>query len=352
MKPLEIFLIACLVLLGVTGCLGAFTEAGVGLWITVETVVLISAGLAYMTFGAPPGKTLAVAQAAYREAIRQPLFWFLLLLFGFFMWLSIYIPYFTLEKTEDLKLMAELSLEAILLPCLILAVFTSSISVSEEIEGRTAITLLSKPVSRRQFLLGKFFGILLAPLFLAVVLTLVMGACVNYKIVKDDLKSESNFNRPGEPAEIATMRDTLSFLPDAVVYSLSNVLLVFAEVHAVAPQIVLSSCQVMILTAVAVALATRLPMVVNLVVCLTVFFMGRLTSLLLAQKENELVYFVAQVFAVLLPGLNYYDIGPAMVSEIEVPWVEYVAPAVLHGVMYSTIMMLLGLILFEDRDVA
>ena len=35
-------------------------------------------------------------------------------------------------------------------------------SISEEIEGRTAVTLMSKPVSRRQFLLGKYLGILLA----------------------------------------------------------------------------------------------------------------------------------------------------------------------------------------------
>ena len=43
--------------------------------------------------------------------------------------------------------------------------------MSEEIEGRTAVTLMSKPISRRQFLLGKFAGILLA----AQVLTVTLG---------------------------------------------------------------------------------------------------------------------------------------------------------------------------------
>ena len=33
-------------------------------------------------------------------------------------------------------------------------VLVAAVSISEEIEGRTAVTLMSKPVSRRQFLLG------------------------------------------------------------------------------------------------------------------------------------------------------------------------------------------------------
>ena len=34
-----------------------------------------------------------------------------------------------------------------------------SLAVAEEIEGKTAITLLSKPINRRQFIVGKFLGI-------------------------------------------------------------------------------------------------------------------------------------------------------------------------------------------------
>jgi len=47
---------------------------------------------------------------------------------------------------------------------------TVCISINEEIEGRTAVTLMSKPVSRRQFLMGKFVGILTACQFAPVLL--------------------------------------------------------------------------------------------------------------------------------------------------------------------------------------
>ncbi len=42
----------------------------------------------------------------------------------------------------------------------ILAVWTASVSISEEVEGRTALTLLSKPISRWKLVVGKFLGVI------------------------------------------------------------------------------------------------------------------------------------------------------------------------------------------------
>src|SRR4051794_30479040 len=140
--------------------------------VTLLVIVLLLAGLIYMAVGSIPTKMMAVAQAAYKESIRQPLFWFLLIFMIFLMGASILIPYFTLG--EDLKMLKELQLSGILLPPLILTFFTAAISVSEEIEGRTAVTLLSKPVARRDFLLGKYLGILAAALLMIILLTIFM----------------------------------------------------------------------------------------------------------------------------------------------------------------------------------
>jgi hypothetical protein len=40
------------------------------------------------------------------------------------------------------------------------------------------------------------------------------------------------------------------------------------------------------------------------------------------------------------------------VGEVEVPWFGYVLPAFLHGLIYTSIALVFGLILFEDRDLA
>lgn len=315
-----------------------------GLWMTVVILVVLLAGMIYLTVGTLPGKMMAIAQAAYREAVRQPLFWFLLAFSALFMFLAVFLQYFTFG--EDLKVMKDLELDAILVATLILTVFSASISISEELEGRTAITLLSKPISRRQFLLGKFTGILLAAMLMALLLSLLMGWTIHFKIDLDKL------DRPPDPIEIGQMQDALSFLPTVIVNSVRYVLRVIAQIQAIAPALVLSFCQVMILTSIAVALATRLPMVLNLVVCGAAFVIGRLTHVLVAQAQSKLIEFVGNVFAILLPGLNYYDVGPAIVSDVTVPWIEYVLPAAVHAVIYTVIALLFGLILFEDRDLA
>src|SRR6202011_1612785 len=80
---------------------------------------------------------------------------------------------------EDFIMMQELGYDTVMLLPLLLGVIAASMSISEEIEGRTAITLMSKPVSRRQFLLGKFFGILLATM----VLTVLLGWFFNWVLL-------------------------------------------------------------------------------------------------------------------------------------------------------------------------
>jgi ABC-type Na+ efflux pump permease subunit len=317
------------------------------LWVTIGVVLVVLAGLIYLTKWPVPGKLLAVAQASYRETIRQPLFLLLLVLSLFFMLAQVWIPYFTLG--EDMKLMKNLQLDAIMLPMLLLSVFTAAISISEEIEGRTATTLLSKPVSRRQFLLGKFLGIYLAALLMGMVLTVFMGWTINYKYYYD-----SGFvERPADPAEIVAAERILDFLPGGVMDAARYVLRVCHEMRVMMPGVVMIFCQVLILTAIAVALATRLPMLVNLVVCLTMFILGRLAHVLKESSQgNRLVEFVAGVLQTVLPGFNYYDVGAPLASDVYVPWVEYVFPAAMHAFIYATIALLFGLILFEDRDLA
>jgi ABC-type Na+ efflux pump permease subunit len=320
-----------------------------GLWVVIGLTLALLAGLIYLPMARLPGKTLAVAQAAYRETIRQPLFWFLLAFSAFFMLLLVFLQYFTFG--EDIKMMKELDLNSILLPTLLLTIFTASITISEEIEGRTAITLMSKPVSRRHYLLGKFFGILAAALLMTVVLSIFMGWVITLKYDWDpQVERPQNYQMPQEIEQFA---NGMSFLPVWAIQAGAYVLQIFAELQVMAPGVVLNFCQVMILTAVAVALATRLPMVVNLVICLVVFFMGRLTHVLESQAgDNALVKFVAQVFGTIFPGLNFFEVGVPLASDVTVPWGDYVLQAGLHGIIYATIALLFGLILFEDRDLA
>src|SRR5947209_18316225 len=119
----------------------------------------------------PRGGTVALA--AFREGYRQPMFWLLTVAVTVLLIVSMCIPYFTFG--DDFKMYKQLGLDMVMLATVLFCVLAASMSISEEIEGRTAVTLMSKPVTRRQFLLGKFVGILLA----GVLMTLLLGWVFN-----------------------------------------------------------------------------------------------------------------------------------------------------------------------------
>jgi hypothetical protein len=231
-------------------------------------------------------------------------------------------------------------------------------SISEEIEGRTAVTLMSKPISRRQFLLGKFFGILLGSLLIVGVLGWYFQGTLLYKRWFDQLPAMQL--SPGLTAWVNGLG-----LPPEGRYLTQGALLWAQQAGEVVPGLVMSSSLVMVLLAVAVALATRFPLVVNLVTCLVIYFLANLMPVLVqstrpssasaAGPVQKLLYFMAQLFDALLPGLELFRVRPTVIDESTLPAGEYlrhVAAVTGYGVLFTAIVLLLGLVLFEDRDLA
>lgn len=296
-------------------------------------------------------KGAAVALAAFREGVRQPMFWFLGVFAALVMLVMPFIPYFSLE--DDLKVVKELGYEVIMLFAAVFGVLAASISVSEEIEGRTAITLMSKPVSRRQFLIGKFLGILMACFLMAGILSVVYLLVLWFKPILDKqevmppwalMRSfwEASWQDNLGPAGVSVVGGAVWWFYDAVVAS---------------PGLILGFCQVMVLVAVAVALATRLPMVVNLVICLMVYFLGHLSPVLeqVSRQRFALVHFMAQLFNTVLPVFELFSVGPALArNTLPDPqdFAFYIATAGGYALLYTAIALLVGLLLFEDRDLA
>jgi hypothetical protein len=270
---------------------------------------------------------------------------------------SPFIPYFTFG--EDFVVVQELGLDTIMLVCVLLGVLSASMSISEEIEGRTAITLMSKPVSRRQFLLGKFLGIFLV----TVLLTGLLGWCFQWVLLVKHWYEKMDPQVPPNLLVSALEYLNLSEQPTLIVYGTG---LWIAEVYFQLPGLILGSCQVMVLLAIAVALATRLPMIPNIVICWVVYTLGHLTPVvaqIAARKQDadpgspagRLLAFTSQVFDIALPGLEFFNIAPALALDAPLPqwpFIRYVGSVVLYGLLYTIIALLFGLVLFEDRDLA
>ncbi|MFO0951562.1 MAG: ABC transporter permease subunit [Isosphaeraceae bacterium] len=272
-------------------------------------------------------KSMTIALATAKEAVRQPAFFVLAFLAGASLVCSIFVSYFTFG--EDIKMYKDTGLTTISFACLLLALLTASSTVAEEIEGKTAITLLSKPINRRQFIVGKFIGILLGVLVLYVILGVLFSGGVWYKYLYD-------------------LRENAGGTPDSAAQ--------WGQVKQVLPGLALGFFEVTVLTSVSVAISTRLPMLVNLVVCIAVFFLGHLSPVLVEATSqgqvNELVSFMARLFAWVLPSLEYFNAGPAISTGAVIPWMGYVLPAFGYCMLYSLAALLFAFLLFEDRDLA
>lgn len=293
----------------------------VGIGAAIATLVLV---VGYLALKLIFPKLTAIARTTAIEAWAQPLFWVLLAFGSLLLILSIYVPYNTLG--DDIKVAKETGLTLIMIAGIFLAVWTASVSIADEVEGRTALTVLSKPVSRLQFVLGKFVGIVAPVYSLFIILGALYLATVSYK-VSYDAKESSRQAPTIEQRQV--------------------------EMVQVVPGLVLAFMETVVMTAISVAISTRLMMLPNLLICSSIYVLGHLVPLVVnsAAGKVPLVRFIGQLIATVLPVLDHFSIQAAVATGRTVP-LDYIGWAALYCGLYSTLAMLLALILFEDRDLA
>lgn len=292
--------------------------------ISMAAISVVGVYLIYLlVYWLAPGVS-AIALATSKEAVAQPIYLMAMLGGAFALLMYIYIPYNTFG--EDVKMLKDSGLTTIMVLSILVGLWTASVSVADEIEGRTALTLLSKPIGRRQFVIGKFLGIVWPILLMYIVLGVILVITVSYKVVYD-------------------ARETSNPEP--------NWQLCYAEMIGTVPGLVLAFLETVTLTAISVAISTRLPMLPNLVICGSIYVLGHLGPLIVQSSAGELEYvsFIGRLIALVLPVLDHFNIQAAVAGGAHVPLV-YLGWALLYCALYSTAAMLLALILFEDRDLA
>ncbi len=277
-----------------------------------------------MAFRQAAPRVWALALSTAKNEMAQPLYLLLLgiglfgvLLFGIY-------PFNTLG--DDIRLLKDSGVTLIMVLGMLQAVWSAGTTVSDEIEGRTALTVLSKPVSRRSFVLGKYAGIMLAVLVLFVIIATVLLVVMSYKPIYD-------------------ARETSKATP---VWQVGH-----EEIITTVPVLGLYFMETMAIGAIAVALATRLPLLANFITCFVVYVIGNLTSPLVASTEgnNELVGFVGKLIAVIVPNLNVFNVQSAVDAGNPIPLL-YLAGAFNYLVCFIVAVWMLAMLLFEDRDLA
>jgi ABC-type transport system involved in multi-copper enzyme maturation permease subunit len=269
-------------------------------------------------------KIFAIAHSTFKTEVGQPLFMLVMIVGGVFILASVYVPYNTFG--EDIKMFKDSGLTLIRVLAIFLAIWAASKSVAEEIEGRTALTVLSKPVGRRQFIVGKFTGISMAIAVMFVILGMWFIIWTAYKPIYDFQEASKGL------CEWPTC---------------------YREAVHVGPGLFLCFLEVLVFVAVSVAISTRFGILANFLICFSIYVLGHLTPLLVQSSfaAFEPVVVFGQLVAIVFPVLNHYDVQAAINTNSSVPF-DYLGWSMIYTALYGSMALLLALVFFEDRDLA
>jgi len=105
-------------------------------------------------------QTLAITRNTFFESVRQPIMLVVLGVATFLLIMANPLSGFTMA--DDQRMLVGMGLPTIFLCGALLAAFIATNVLGREIENRTVLTVVSKPVSRPLFVLGKYLGVALA----------------------------------------------------------------------------------------------------------------------------------------------------------------------------------------------
>lgn len=317
-------------------------------------------------------RLLSIAKNTLTETLRQPIYAVIIIFALLMMLLAPAVSMYTLD--EDVKLLRELGLSTLFLAGLFIAVFASTGAITEEIESGTITTVLSKPISRPVFVIGKFIGILGAVTLAHVLITMAFLMVTRHGVMET---ASDEFDWTVISAAIAVVLLTLSltafmnyiygwnFPATGVVLgtTLSGFAILFlffvdkewkfnpADNHFESFDIIASTLllfAVYLLVALAILLSTRLNEVLTLTGCIALFLLGLISDWVFGRFADEHIW--AKIGSVLTPNLQVFWVSDAIYETGVVP-VSYLWQAGSYTLLYAAGILAIAIALFQRRQV-
>jgi ABC-type transport system involved in multi-copper enzyme maturation permease subunit len=294
-------------------------------------------------------RTFVILRHTFQEAIMQPIYALVLALGAVILMIYGALPFFTLG--EDTIMYKSVGLDVIMVLVLIATLFATSKSIFEEIEDRTMLTLMSKPVHKWEVLLGKYLGIILAAALAVAALGAIIVLCTWWRIPGDYLLNQNTL----DDRELRQILDYRRM-----------------HISGLFPSLVLIWFQISVLAAIGVAISTRFSLVVNLPSVILIYIGGNLTRFLLPLNNGAVAHSssVARALAyglsVVLPFLETFDLrqktvyapialaGTMFAQDVRAVtlgeiW-RYVAVAGLYALLYTSFALTAGMLMFQNRE--
>jgi ABC-2 type transport system permease protein len=317
-------------------------------------------------------KLFAIARNTFLETIRQPVYNVLLWVGAGLLMINPSLAGFSLEHEGDIKIVMDVGLATLLLYGLLASVFSATNVITREIETQTVLTVVSKPVARPVFLLGKYLGVATAILlgYYFLCLTLLMTVRHGVMATAADAFDWPVLVLSGTALLVSLLAAVFSnyfygwhfpatllgWVVPAGTVALLMVLFLSPKWEFQSPltdfgdmqmiyAVAMTACGVLILSAVAVTLSTRFSQMITLLLASSVYVLGLLADHFFGAPDSAL-----HMFYYVVPNFQFFWAGDALTQEQFIPAMQVGRVAAYAG-LYALAVLSLGIALFQTREV-
>ena len=306
-------------------------------------------------------RILAIALNTFREAVRARL---LLGVFALSLATSAYsLVVAALSSGNEARVVADLGAASFSLYGVLVAIVLGSTSLHRELEYKTIFPILSRPIRRWEYLIGKYFGAVLTVLvFIAIEMAAVLAMLA--------VETGQSAWRVGAAAlgmvvvlAVAWLRaSTLARVYVVIPWALAMAALAWLvastapeERQLVTASAALGICEIAIVAAVATLFSSFSSPFLTATFTAMIFVIGRSTDTLAHMPKRafgQSVSTAGRGLAHVFPNLHVYvPPRPLLLGQVagQPVWL-YVGWAALQAVFYSTLLLAGGALAFRKRD--
>jgi len=323
-------------------------------------------------------QVFSIAKNTFVESIRQPIFVVMLGVVGLLLCMNLAFSKYTMD--DDNKLLLDIGLSSIYVGGFVLAAFTATGVLSREIENKTVLTVISKPIGRPLFVLGKYLGVTTAIALAVYIWSLIFLLTARHQVMQT---AADKIDLPVVVFGLGALFLALvvavwgnyfygwvftskftGFL--AVTLSMAYVMVLmvgktlhfqpitheFTQPESQLGQVILVMLLMLeflaVACAVAVACSTRLGLVMTLFICVAVFwFLSPTSDYLFGQHTKTTT--VAWAPYVIVPNVSFVYLADALTMKHPISW-GYFGMVTAYCALYTTAMLGLGVALFQTRE--
>ncbi|MDO8683271.1 MAG: ABC transporter permease subunit [Armatimonadota bacterium] len=291
---------------------------------------------------------LTIARTTFGEAIRKKV---LMTFFGVTVALipiSMMFGFFSFR--QELTTIKSFCFGMIGIAGLLIAVIMGIQLIPTEIERRTIYTILSKPVNRYEFLLGKFLGAIFTLFFTVALMGIVVIIAVTVKKYGGPLEQAlSSLIQP-----LGDRKVSAAEIGHGIAVIFGGLIPTFGQL---APGVILIMFQLVMVVGMAMFFSTFLGPWVNFFATSALYCIGSLSSvtgsLISDPHKPPLTKAIGWIIHNLVPQFgNFHVLNPILQPNFVVKDLgNYIAENVVYSILVCVMLMVFGIWIFEKKEV-